>query len=204
MLIYSLKRFLLYIPVLWLLITVIFLLSKILPGTYGSESIQYSEGSGYSKSTQQQRNAVYRYYLKKTGQDLPIFYVGISTFATPHHTGSAFNTPSHFLEKLSWKFSNPEKAKLYINNLNRLSMLLKLEIQSDQLPLLYHLQNTLDADSIKIYSKKLSQTIDAGQAQVVAAETHHAALELVQNEKSYIFFYLLYNGTELTINITIG
>lgn len=194
---YSLKRFVLRIPVLLLLITVVFLLSRLLPGTYGSENIQYGEGATYTKSTQQQRDKVYTAYLRHTGQDLPLFYFGVSVRATPIQNSSTITASGKLLEQLSWQFGDPEKAKVYYNGVNSLALLLKHEDLSEQLPLLYKLQNTLNADSITFYTKAMSQKITTGQARAAAANLHQAAIELVQTGSSLNFLIpsLRWNGT---------
>ncbi|MHA6248121.1 ABC transporter permease [Pontibacter sp. CAU 1760] len=78
-----LKRLLLIIPALWALGTIVFLLSRILPGSYASERILGAEAGFYSTGATADREAAYQAYLHRTGQDLPLFYFSLSPAALP-------------------------------------------------------------------------------------------------------------------------
>lgn len=91
---YLLKRLLLAIPALWVLITVVFMLSRLLPGSFGAERILHSGGGYYSKSSETDRQAAYQEYIKKTGLDLPLFYYSVAP-VTQH-------TALFLLPRVSW------------------------------------------------------------------------------------------------------
>ena len=186
---YSLKRFLVSIPVIWLLITVVFLLSRLLPGTYGAESIQSGEGNTYNKSTQQQRDKAYQAYLHKTGQDLPAFYFSIGSQANSSHKKSGKAVSDKLVEQLTWQFGNEQKALSYYNRLTNLKEVLEYGQHQEQLPLLYKIQNTLIADSILYYSQFLIAQLPAGKAKTYSLQLEQAAKDLTQNTSA--FKYLL-------------
>jgi peptide/nickel transport system permease protein len=91
------RRLLYAIPVLWLMVSTIFLLSRILPGTFGEQL--FADDSGfYSKGSQQQKTIAYEQLLQRTNQQLPLFYVGFATIkAAETHTGY-----SYLLPDLNW------------------------------------------------------------------------------------------------------
>lgn len=80
---YLLKRLLLAVPALWALATTVFLLSRLLPGTLGSERILQNGGGYYSKGTAEDRQEAYQDYIKRTGQDLPQFYFSVTPSTEP-------------------------------------------------------------------------------------------------------------------------
>ncbi|WP_161891022.1 ABC transporter permease [Pontibacter russatus] len=80
---YLLKRLLQALPALWALATIVFLLSRLLPGTFGSERILQNSGGYYSKGTAADRQAAYQDYRKRTGQDLPLFYFSVAPATEP-------------------------------------------------------------------------------------------------------------------------
>lgn len=197
MLSYSLKRLLLSIPVVWILITMVFLLSKLLPGTHASETIQYGEGNTYINSSQQQRDQVYKEYLIRTGQSLPIFYFSIGSLVTPAQNATNFTASGALLEKLSWRYGDKQKAKAYHDLLSTLSHSLKRDQSRVQSPYLYKLQHTLQPDSILHYTNALTQQLTKGKAQTAAVKTHQAAIAMLQSESTlnYLLPALEWHGS---------
>ncbi|ARS34722.1 ABC transporter permease [Pontibacter actiniarum] len=80
---YLLRRLLLALPAFWLLATVVFLLSRMLPGSFGEERILETEAGFYTKGNDSSRQAAYVQYLQKTGQDKPLFYFSLSPSPLP-------------------------------------------------------------------------------------------------------------------------
>jgi peptide/nickel transport system permease protein len=80
MLSYSLKRVLLLLPTLWLISSVIFFLSKMLPGTTGFDQDRESSlgEAGYLA-----KQKVYQQYVQRTGLNLPLFYFSIRSRVEP-------------------------------------------------------------------------------------------------------------------------
>ncbi|WP_266205112.1 ABC transporter permease [Pontibacter kalidii] len=83
MLVYLLRRILLAIPTIWLLGTLVFLLSRMLPGSFGEERFLNPEASFYNQSSQSSREAAFREYQQRTGQHLPLFYFSLSSYEQP-------------------------------------------------------------------------------------------------------------------------
>lgn len=120
MLLYLLRRLLLAIPVFWAIATVVFLLSRLLPGSFAEERILHSEAGFYSKSSSSNREAAYAAYLQKSGQDLPLFYVSISANAAPDTLAQIFpEARRHQLEQLTFKYGRWENAAAYDAAINR-------------------------------------------------------------------------------------
>lgn len=76
---YLLRKLLLAIPAIWLLGTLVFLLSRLLPGSFAEERLLNQEGGFYSKGSQSSREEALRQYQERTGQNLPVFYVGLAS-----------------------------------------------------------------------------------------------------------------------------
>jgi peptide/nickel transport system permease protein len=92
MLKYLLKRILWMIPTLWFITSVVFVLSKLIPGnTFLSE--ENSTGN-----LQRDRDA-YRQYLQRTGQDVPLFYISLHTLAEPDSLYRLFSAQEYTLAK---------------------------------------------------------------------------------------------------------
>lgn len=131
---YILKRVLWAIPALWGLATAVFLLSRLLPGTFGTERILQREGAYFSKGSETDRKAAYREYVARTGQDLPLFYLSVNpksqaSAITPHLTSS--DNAQEQLEKLSWRYGSPAHAQAYIARVEALEK--SFETSADEL-----------------------------------------------------------------------
>ncbi|MBB6611975.1 ABC transporter permease [Pontibacter sp. Tf4] len=94
----AIKRLLVAIPVIWFMVSAIFLLSRLLPGTYGETQLLSPEAGFYGKSLQTDRTAAYQQLLQRTGQDLPLFYISIAPLSEVH-TATTF---SYLVPDLEW------------------------------------------------------------------------------------------------------
>ncbi len=72
------KRLLYAIPTLWIMVSLIFLLSRVLPGAFGEQQLLMADESFYGKGSAQQRTAAYEQLLNRTNQQLPLFYISIA------------------------------------------------------------------------------------------------------------------------------
>ncbi|AKD04163.1 ABC transporter permease [Pontibacter korlensis] len=107
MFVHLLRKLLLAIPALWIIGTLVFLLSRMLPGSFGQDRILDLEGSFYSKSSQGSREAAYKAYLQKTGQHLPLFYFSISPSVVPDTLSLIFpEQRQEQLRQLAYKYGN--------------------------------------------------------------------------------------------------
>ncbi|MER2997176.1 ABC transporter permease [Pontibacter populi] len=87
------SRLLYAVPIVWLMVSAIFLLSRILPGTFG-EQLFTDDAAFYSKGSQQQKTAAYEQLLKRTNQQLPLFYVGLEPITKANaNTGYTYLLP---------------------------------------------------------------------------------------------------------------
>jgi peptide/nickel transport system permease protein len=134
MLTYLLNRILWIVPALWLICSVVFILIKLIPG----EAAFLLEEDTAVKSTT--RAAIYRQYLERTGQHLPLFYVSIKSFTEPD-TLYKIQPPKEqiFLRKLTWQYGSwPLTVDYYyqLKNFNKVSA----RIPDPQLRALYQKQ----------------------------------------------------------------
>jgi peptide/nickel transport system permease protein len=131
---YLLKRLLLAIPALWLIATLVFLLSKLMPGTYGSQQLQQSEAGYYSKGDSESRQKAYRQYLRKTGQDLPLFYFSIASQAEPDTFSRIYpETDRLFLKRMAWLYGDwPLVASFYASLKQVERTLTPIELKNSQ------------------------------------------------------------------------
>ncbi|WP_299985536.1 ABC transporter permease [uncultured Pontibacter sp.] len=112
------RRLLLAIPTLWFIASAIFLLSKLMPGAFGSTSLGQQEAGYYSRSDVASREHNYRQFLEATGQDLPLFYFSITSAALPDTLHRVFPERDRtFLKKLSWQYGNPMAATRFFRSL---------------------------------------------------------------------------------------
>ncbi|WP_347158608.1 ABC transporter permease [Pontibacter chitinilyticus] len=148
MLYYLLKRLLFALPVLWLLATLVFILSKLLPGFYGAESIlQEGSSSYYAKSSSQHRARVYQEYLHRTGQDLPLFYFSVtSSVDLPDSVIKSIpERERQWVQRLAWETGSWKDAVAY----QRTWSLLRQSADSNQSKsvVAYFLQEGLTTDA---------------------------------------------------------
>ncbi|MBC5774940.1 ABC transporter permease [Pontibacter sp. KCTC 32443] len=89
MLRYTFQRLFIAIPILWVMASVIFLFSRILPGTFGEQQLLQTDAEFYSKASKQERDASYQQLLERTNQQLPVFYVSLAPISVnPDHNYS--------------------------------------------------------------------------------------------------------------------
>jgi peptide/nickel transport system permease protein len=112
-----LKRLLILLPAVWLIASAVFLLGKLMPGSAAEMAmLQASEGSaGNLKAAQRQKTL--QQLRKRTGQDLPVFYIGFGTAAEPDTFYRIFpETDRLALRKLTHLSGNwPAVAAFYKN-----------------------------------------------------------------------------------------
>ncbi|QHT67463.1 ABC transporter permease [Rhodocytophaga rosea] len=112
MLKYLLKRIIWIIPTLWFITSVVFILSKLIPGDTFS-----SEENASTGNLQQDREA-YQHYLRRTGQDVPLFYVSLHTLAEPDTLYRLFSVQEYSLAKrMIWQYGNWPAIASYMEKL---------------------------------------------------------------------------------------
>ncbi|NEM97452.1 ABC transporter permease [Pontibacter burrus] len=87
------KKFLSALVLVWLMLSAVFMLSRMLPGTFGEEKMLQSQEGFYSQSNHTSRAAAYNELLKRTRQDLPVFYFSLAPINLQHNTGYSYLVP---------------------------------------------------------------------------------------------------------------
>lgn len=87
------KRFLSALLLVWFMLSAVFMLSRILPGTFGEEQMLHTQEGFYSQSNHTSRAAAYNELLKRTRQDLPLFYFSLAPINSQHNTGYSYLVP---------------------------------------------------------------------------------------------------------------
>lgn len=82
MLIFFIKRILLFIPTLFIISLFAFLINKMAPGDPVERNVQNISGAG-NKSLDQQRTIQKKFWRSKLGLDLPVFYISLRPFSEP-------------------------------------------------------------------------------------------------------------------------
>lgn len=109
------KRLALGIPTLLIISSIVFFLSKVLPGNAGTYLLE----DNMRLETQAQmevRQSIYNEYMVRTGQNLPLFYLNLTSLAEPDTLYRVFPV-SHqsLLQKLCFQFGNWLEIKDYYN-----------------------------------------------------------------------------------------
>ncbi|RDV14277.1 ABC transporter permease [Pontibacter diazotrophicus] len=200
MLPYLLKRLLLAIPALWLMATVVFLLSRLLPGSFASERILESSAGYYSKGTESDRQAAYQSYVRRTGLDLPLFYFSVAPATQPPDSlNQIYNEPrQEQLRKLAWHYGSKHHAVAYLSS----TELLERQLQTyPDASLKHHLQ-ILRAEVKYEHLQKTAKSAVAvaSNPQVKqAAEQVLERLQIMQQERASFAFLvpqLSWNGRQ--------
>lgn len=115
MLPYFVKKLLLSIPALWLVATAVFLLSRLLPGSFAIERILERNDGYYSKSTESGRQQAYLSYIQRAGLDKPLFYFSVApALQIPDSFSRTYSeTKQAQLQKLTWYYGSKLNAEAF-------------------------------------------------------------------------------------------
>ncbi|MFC5271245.1 ABC transporter permease [Adhaeribacter terreus] len=110
------KRLLILLPAIWLLASVVFLLSKSIPGSASEMQFEQAAESANSSAKAEARQRAYRQLLHRTGEDLPLFYFRIGTAAEPDTLHKIFLANHRAaLKNLVFTYGNwPEISDYYL------------------------------------------------------------------------------------------
>jgi peptide/nickel transport system permease protein len=188
MLRYLLNRIWWIIPTLWFISSVVFILIKLIPG----EAAFLLEEDTAVKSTS--RAAIYRQYLERTGQHLPLFYLRVHSWAEPdtlHLIQSG--KEQHFLRKMALQYGSwPCIARYYtdIKNLKKISN----QIADAEIRAFYQKQTSLllsstdrdETEQTLSSVRNISQlhSLDSAVLQTISTLSNSFAL-LKQHQKPY-------------------
>ncbi|MBF9254882.1 ABC transporter permease [Pontibacter sp. 172403-2] len=192
---YLLKRLFLAIPVLWLLATLVFMLSRLLPGSYAAESI-LQEGNGYyAKGSAADRATAYQQYLIRTGQHLPLFYFSVSSGATPPDSLLRLlpEAAQHNLQQLAWHIGNWQEAYTFWRTLQELQLHAgPAELQA----LAPFLQTITTTTNVQQRVEAARAIIKYDTASPLARKLYRLALKLQQQHRlSFMIPSLRWHGT---------
>lgn len=115
MLKHAVKRLLVLLPAVWLVASVVFLLSKNLPGSASEMQLEATVQSANSRAKAEAYARAYRQLLQRTGQDLPLFYFTVSTAAAPDSLHKILSeTERQGLNQFIFRYGNwPQIAAYY-------------------------------------------------------------------------------------------
>ncbi|MFD2512521.1 ABC transporter permease [Pontibacter locisalis] len=185
MLPFLLKRLLLALPALWLLATVIFVLSRLLPGPSGAEQILQENGGYYNKGSVESRQEAYRSYLKRTGQDLPLFYFSLKAGTQPDTLDLVFPESDRLLlQRLSWHYGNWPLVAAYFKSLKNVEVALGHASSIQELELLY---TSTSPEYIQAHLNALAGTTAGSQATAEIQELKIAAAKLIDQQNKLAF-----------------
>ncbi len=183
MVLYLLKRLLLILPALWLIVTLVFLLSKALPGTSGSEKILQSTGY-YATGSATARAAAYQDYLNRTGQQLPLFYFGISASVEPDTLYKITpETDRKLLQTLIWNYGNWPSVASYYTSIKQL----RQRVSEPEQHLIAPLFSATDKEAILAATGKLDQLKNTPETGALVTEVKLEAKALAQLQPAYGF-----------------
>ena len=192
---YLLKRLFLSVPILWLLATLVFMLSRLLPGSYASESI-LQEGNGYyAKGSSADRTIAYKQYLTRTGQDQPLFYFTLTSRASlPDSIIQTIpEAAQRTLQQLAWYTGNWEEAYTFWRTLQELQQHTSPAKLQALTPFLRTIIITPDAQQRVMAAKAIMKSDTALPA---ARKLYHQALKLQeQHSLGFIIPSLRWHGT---------
>ncbi|MDB5260806.1 MAG: hypothetical protein JWQ14_87 [Adhaeribacter sp.] len=128
---YLLKRVLLILPTVWLIGSLLFLLSKIIPGSYADRIAEAEQGTIGGISVALNREA----YLKKlarAGQDKPLFYFSIRNRAQPDTLYRVYPVQyQQLLQTLLNRYGNWSAVAAYYHSLQALQTVAAAEYQEE-------------------------------------------------------------------------
>lgn len=181
---YLLKRLLLAIPAIWLIATLVFLLSKLMPGTYGSQQLQQAEAGYYSKGDSDSREKAYRQYLQKTGQDLPLFYFNISSHVEPDTLHSVYSEVDRlYLKRMAWLYGNWPLVSSFYSSLKRLEATLTVAQQKMVQPYLHAVYQHTRPEQLSSAVNSIAYTLPHTSAQLRQIQNNTNAL--INGRKQY-------------------
>lgn len=198
MLQYIFKRFLLSLPALWLLVTLVFLLSRLLTGTPGEGRILQENEGYYSKGSTASREQAYRSYLERTGQNLPLFYFSVKANSEPDTLHLIY--PEHhraFVKKLYWQYGKPAAVNRYFLSIKNLELGIHKAQQDSLQPYIEKLYLSTDPESINLAAASLPHAFTDTLLNTQVSELKAAATNLnkAQNAYTYLVPSFRWHGT---------
>ncbi len=119
MLTYIFKRILIFIPTLFVITLLGFILSVNAPGDPVERMVSAAESGGENSSpTQNQRDQI-KFWTKKLGLDLPVFYVSLTSLSHPDTLYKIYDrNERQALDRLIYKYGNWKEIEKYYGSLS--------------------------------------------------------------------------------------
>ncbi|MDO1450324.1 ABC transporter permease [Rhodocytophaga aerolata] len=193
---YLLKQIWWIIPTLWFISSAVFVLLKLIPG---EATFLQEEESGVNSAS---RSAIYRQYLERTGQNLPLFYVSFRSAAEPDTLKSILPiSEQQFLRSMALTYGNWPLVAEFYTHLLKLKAISKK--QSDpQLRSYYQKQLTKlfearDATTLQHILSAIEQTHQRSTTNpailAVCEATRQSFTQLQQNKTPYTKYIPVFN-----------
>src|SRR5699024_7060550 len=150
-----LKRLALGVPAIFIITSVVFLLSKAMPGNSGTYLLEHDGGVISSLADNEERENIYRAYLQRTGQDKPLFYFALSSKAEPDTLDKIFSEKQrYFVKQLCFEFGDWRYVHDYYQALKKLQVEVEKESSENHLqPIVERLfQAVTEAELRKVLS----------------------------------------------------
>ncbi|WP_162052560.1 ABC transporter permease [Pontibacter pamirensis] len=98
--------------------TAVFLLSRLLPGSFATDRILENSAGYYSKGAESDRQAAYQSYIRRTGLDQPLFYFSLAPATQPTDSLNRLysETKQARLRKLAWHYGSEHNAEAYLSS----------------------------------------------------------------------------------------
>ncbi|HSI91773.1 MAG TPA: ABC transporter permease [Adhaeribacter sp.] len=163
------KRLFILLPAIWLIASAVFLLSRTMPGGAPQELLEQQGQSLNSKAKAEARRAAYRQLLRRTGQDLPLFYFTFGTAAEPDTLHRIFpENERQALQHLVLKYGNWPGVSTFYHNWQGLQQAVLVSGTSPdrfrrQLSLLDDLLPATKPEEAAFLFQKLKQSVGPGE-----------------------------------------
>lgn len=189
------KRLALGIPTLVLISSIVFFLSKLMPGTSGAFLLDDRAEMGFQTQFSASKRA-YKAYLQRTGQDKPLFYFSIASLAEPDTLYKIFpDDRQRFLKNLCFNFGNWPFIEDYYHSLNDFqnsiteTRLSGTDTQFLHLPTLAHFFTASSKDEIAHLLSQTEKFVSANyqntQVQATFADLKSSFLQMNDNRRSF-------------------
>ncbi len=196
MLSYLFKRVLYLVPALWLIGTLVFCISRALPPDL--DAIVQENSSYYGSSNAASRQEASKAYLRRTGQDLPLFYISLRSKIEPDTLHLIYpETEREFLSRLNWHYGNWHLVTSYYQGIESLDRSLSDSDRKTVQPLLDKLMYSKEpADLLAVTAALTTALTDsAAVTQSRALNARAKAMTARQPDYTYLLPRLHWNGT---------
>lgn len=119
MLTYIFKRILIFIPTLFIITLLGFIISVNAPGDPVERMVSAAESGGGIRSNTRNQQEQTKFWIKKLGLDLPVFYVSLTSLAHPDTLYKIFDrNEREALDRLIYQYGDWEEIQQYYCGLN--------------------------------------------------------------------------------------